>query len=48
MLLMSVNSKAQFVLTPELAYGDEAANALNEGNLIFELEILDVVKAEIE
>jgi FKBP-type peptidyl-prolyl cis-trans isomerase len=48
MMLMSSGSKAQFVLTPELAYGEQAANAPTEGALIFELEILDVVKAESE
>lgn len=48
LLMMSSSSKAQFVLTPELAYGDQAANAPTEGNLIFEIEILDVVKAETE
>ena len=48
LLMMSSSSKAQFVLTPELAYGDQTANAPTEGNLIFEIEILDVVKAETE
>ncbi len=48
LLLMRSSSKAQFVLTPELAYGDQAANAPTQGNLIFEIEILDVVKAESE
>ncbi len=48
LLMMSSSSKAQFVLTPELAYGDQAANAPTEGDLIFEIEILDVVKAETE
>jgi peptidylprolyl isomerase len=48
LLMMSSSGKAQFVLTPELAYGDQAANAPTEGNLIFEIEILDVVKAETE
>lgn len=48
LLMMSPSSKAQFVLTPELAYGDQAANAPTEGDLIFEIEILDVVKAETE
>lgn len=46
MLMMSSSSKAQFVLTPELAYGDQAVNAPTEGDLIFELEILDVSKVE--
>lgn len=48
LLMMSSSSKAQFVLTPELAYGDQADDAPTEGNLIFEIEILDVVKAETE
>ncbi|MCB8980345.1 MAG: FKBP-type peptidyl-prolyl cis-trans isomerase [Ardenticatenaceae bacterium] len=48
LLMMSSSGKAQFVLTPELAYGDQAANAPTDGNLIFEIEILDVVKAETE
>ncbi|MBK8900134.1 MAG: FKBP-type peptidyl-prolyl cis-trans isomerase [Anaerolineaceae bacterium] len=48
LLMMSSSGKAQFVLTPELAYGEQAANAPTEGNLIFEIEILDVVKAETE
>lgn len=48
LLLMSSSSKAQFVLTPELAFGDQAASAPTEGNLIFEIEILDVVKAATE
>jgi FKBP-type peptidyl-prolyl cis-trans isomerase len=48
LLMMNANSKAQFVLTPELAFGDQAANAPTEGNLVFEIEILDVVKAETE
>jgi peptidylprolyl isomerase len=39
---------AQFVLTPELAYGDQATNAPTEGDLIFEIEILEVLKAESE
>jgi peptidylprolyl isomerase len=48
LLMMNASSKAQFVLTPELAFGDQAANAPTEGNLVFEIEILDVVKAETE
>lgn len=48
LLMMSSSGKAQFVLTPELAYGDQAANAPTDGNLIFEIEILDVAKAETE
>ena len=48
LLMMSSSGKAQFVLTPELAYGEQAANAPTEGNLIFEIEIVDVVKAETE
>jgi peptidylprolyl isomerase len=48
MLMMSSSGKAQFVVTPELAYGDQAGNAPTEGNLIFELEILEVTKAESE
>ncbi len=48
LLMMSSSSRAQFVLTPELAYGDQAANAPTEGNLIFEIEIVDVIKAETE
>ena len=48
LMLMSSSSKAQFVLTPELAFGDQAASANIEGNLIFEVEIVDVVKAEGE
>ncbi len=48
LLLMSSSSKAQFILSPELAYGDQAANAPTEGDLIFEIEILDVVKAATE
>lgn len=48
LLMMSSSSQAQFVLTPELAYGDQAANAPVEGNLVFEIEVLDVVKAETE
>jgi len=48
LLMMNSGSKAQFVLTPELAFGDQAANAPTEGNLTFEIEILDVVKAETE
>lgn len=48
MLMMSSNGKAQFVVTPELAYGDQAAAAPTEGNLIFELEILEITKAESE
>ncbi len=48
LLMMSPSGKAQFVLTPELAYGDQAANAPTEGDLIFEIEVLDVVKAETE
>lgn len=48
LMMMSSSTKAQFVLTPELAYGDQAANAPTEGDLIFEIEILDVVKAETE
>ncbi|MCA9917360.1 MAG: FKBP-type peptidyl-prolyl cis-trans isomerase [Anaerolineales bacterium] len=48
-LLMLENlSTAQFVLTPELAYGEQAANAPTEGNLIFEIEILGVEKAATE
>jgi FKBP-type peptidyl-prolyl cis-trans isomerase len=46
--MMSAGEKAQFVLTPELAYGDQAANAPTDGNLIFEIEILDVTKAATE
>lgn len=48
LLLMSNGSKGQFVLTPELAFGDQAASAPTDGDLIFEIEILDVVKAETE
>lgn len=48
LLLMSSSGEAQFVLTPELAFGDQAAAAPTEGNLIFELVVLDVVKAETE
>ncbi len=48
LLMMSSSGKAQFVLTPELAYGDQAANAPTEGDLIFEIEIVDVIKAETE
>jgi peptidylprolyl isomerase len=47
-LLMTPLNVAQFILTPELAYGDQAANAPTEGNLIFEIEILEVVKGETE
>lgn len=42
--LVSNLSVVQVVLTPELVYGDQAANAPTEGNLIFELEILGVEK----
>ncbi|MCP4417137.1 MAG: hypothetical protein GY805_10970 [Chloroflexi bacterium] len=45
MLMMNVGSKAQFILTPELAYGSQAANGPTEGDLVFELEIIDVVKS---
>ena len=48
LLLMRAGDKAQFVLTPELAFGGEAANVPTEGNLIFEIEIVDVTKAETE
>jgi FKBP-type peptidyl-prolyl cis-trans isomerase len=48
LLMMSSSSKAQMIFTPELLYGAQAANAPTEGNLIFEIEILDVVKAETE
>ena len=48
LMMMSSSSKAQFVLTPELAFGDQAANAPTEGNLIFELEVIDVTSAETE
>lgn len=48
LLMMSPGGKAQFVLTPELAYGDQAANAPTEGSLIFEIEIIDVTKAATE
>lgn len=48
LLLMSSSSQAQFILTPELAYGDQVANAPTEGNLIFEIEIVEVSKGETE
>ena len=48
LLLLDNLSVAQFVLTPELAYGDQAANAPTEGNLIFEVEIMGLEKAETE
>lgn len=48
LLMMDNLSTAQFILTPELAYGDQAANAPTEGNLIFEIEIMGLEKAETE
>ena len=48
LLLLENLSVAQFVLTPELAYGEQAANAPTEGNLIFEVEIMGLQKAETE
>ncbi len=48
LLMLDNLSTAQFVLTPELAYGDQAANAPTEGNLIFEIEIMGLEKAETE
>ncbi|WP_420645132.1 FKBP-type peptidyl-prolyl cis-trans isomerase [Candidatus Leptofilum sp.] len=47
LLLLENLSVAQFVLTPELAYGDQVDNA-PEGNLIFEVEVLGLEKAETE
>ncbi|WP_420627458.1 FKBP-type peptidyl-prolyl cis-trans isomerase [Candidatus Leptofilum sp.] len=48
LLLLDNLSIAQFVLTPELAFGDQAANAPDEGNLTVEVEILGLEKAETE
>ena len=48
LLLMTGGSKAQIVLTPELAFGEQAGLAPTEGNLIFEIEIVEVTKAETE
>lgn len=47
LLMLDNLSVAQFVLTRELAYGDQAANA-PEGDLIFQVEILGLEKAETD
>ena len=48
LLMMDNLSVAQFVLTPELAYGEQAANAPTEGDLLFEIEIMGLEKAATE
>ena len=50
LLLMTVGSTDELYLPPELAYGDRGAPPVIEPGsmLIFEVELLEVIKAEEE
>jgi peptidylprolyl isomerase len=46
-LLMNQGGKAQIIVPPSLAYGEQGSGPIPPGsNLIFELELLDIISAE--